>query len=73
VSRRVGMDGLMSSSEKEKFIQELDSNLLTLSDVCFIYSFSLALRILIGTRTFTLPFSRMHTTGGAEEIKECLE
>jgi len=73
VSRRVGMDGRISSSEMARFIKELDSNLLTLSDVCFIYSFSLALRLLIGTRSFTLPFSRMYTTVGAEEIKECLE
>ena len=35
VLRRVKEDGRISSSKKEKLIKELDSNLLTLSDVCF--------------------------------------
>ena len=35
VLRRVKEDGRINPSKKEKLIKELDSNLLTLSDVCF--------------------------------------
>jgi len=78
VLRRVKEDGRISPSKKEKLIKELDSNLLTLSDVCFnlilflfkllmfffTYSFSIALQILMGTWIFALPSSRAQTIVG---------